>query len=716
MRRLIIACVFLCSGIRDVSASDTTDVRVWLSKVRVYWRVQNDSVLYYADKAARLSEQLNYKRGLAEAYNAVSYVFERQSRLDTALVTRFKALELAIAVGDASLTAWSYHSLGNIYDYQGLPDSAIKQHFLALSIRETLGDRRNSGWSYNRIGEIFSNQNKLDWALKFQMKALELATETHATDLICSTHIGLSATHYRAKDFSLALASAKSALSFSEQLNDKYYHATAQLMLAQAFAAQGDDVQAVDLLRKALKLYRELERPIFISETYRKLAEINLRQGKYNNALIYAGDAIDIATAAKVRKETRDGYAILAEAYAALNDFEKALYYHKLSRAIQDSILNEERARVISVLEIAYEKQQQDQTIQLLSLERDKRNLIIYALATVVLLVIAILFLVSRQYVEKNRNEEILKEKNEIYDKMYQAEQDLRLQADILALDNEAQARSLEKLNRTLSETLEELERQRDEAEAQRKIAEQANAFKSELLGIAAHDLKNPLTVIMGYADLLRRNSTLSGAAAKMTTDIEKSAQQMLMLISDLLESSAAEAGKLDLQKRETDLAIIAYAAVEHNRITAAQKSQTIELDIKGKCVASVDTERIREAFENLISNAVKYSPLGKTIFVTLEPHAHFARFCVRDEGQGLSDEDKKKLFGRFQRLSARPTGNESSTGLGLSIVKQLVELHGGKVWAESDGKDKGSTFMIELPLLSEPCFNLVSQHNTSSV
>ena len=133
----------------------------------------------------------------------------------------------------------------------------------------------------------------------------------------------------------------------------------------------------------------------------------------------------------------------------------------------------------------------------------------------------------------------------------------------------------------------------------------------------------------------------------------------------------------------------------------AEKKSQTIELDLAQNCLAELDIERMREVFENLVSNAVKYSPKGKRIQVSLmQASEETVRIAVKDEGQGLTEADKEKLFGKFQRLSARPTGGESSTGLGLSIVKQLVELHGGKVWAESEGKDNGATFFVELPLL----------------
>jgi signal transduction histidine kinase len=103
---------------------------------------------------------------------------------------------------------------------------------------------------------------------------------------------------------------------------------------------------------------------------------------------------------------------------------------------------------------------------------------------------------------------------------------------------------------------------------------------------------------------------------------------------------------------------------------------------------------------DNLISNAIKYSPTGKTIWLRTQavPEKKRVLFEVRDEGLGFTEDDKSKMFGKFQRLSARPTAGESSTGLGLSIVKQIVELHGGAVYAHSEGRNKGAVFIVELP------------------
>ena len=238
---------------------------------------------------------------------------------------------------------------------------------------------------------------------------------------------------------------------------------------------------------------------------------------------------------------------------------------------------------------------------------------------------------------------------------------------------------------------------------AEKNVAlREASEMKSQLLNIAAHDMKNPLNAIREFAKILKSEIGEDSDHYDPLDLIHKSSDQMLNLVSTLLDSSALENGQIVLEREPLNINTLAAAVVRRNSKLAENKGQRIELTIPPtRCLVDADKSRLLEAMDNLVNNAVKYSPFDKTIQIDVRRVTSGVQFRVSDDGPGLSDDDKLKLFGKFQRLSAQPTGNETSTGLGLAIVKQLVDMHGGEIFVESD-RGSGSTFIIQLPILAD--------------
>ena len=227
------------------------------------------------------------------------------------------------------------------------------------------------------------------------------------------------------------------------------------------------------------------------------------------------------------------------------------------------------------------------------------------------------------------------------------------------------------------------------------------NAEKNEFLGIVAHDLKNPLANIKMFTDLINKEvGTLSKDEIKeYTGDVLSETDRMFTLITNLLDVNKIERG-FKANTIKLDLVGLTEAITDNYRPRAELKNLNLHFETKLP-IANVLADEVAtmQVVENIISNAVKYSPIGenKNIWVRIAPGEKALRVEVQDEGPGLSAEDKEKLFGHFARLSAQPTGGEHSTGLGLSIVKKMVESMNGKIWCESE-KGKGATFIVELP------------------
>jgi signal transduction histidine kinase/ligand-binding sensor domain-containing protein len=238
------------------------------------------------------------------------------------------------------------------------------------------------------------------------------------------------------------------------------------------------------------------------------------------------------------------------------------------------------------------------------------------------------------------------------------------------------------------------------ELETANEALRAASDLKSQLLNIASHDMKNPLTAIREFSRILREEVGSDSHLGELIDLIFSSSDEMLRLVTQLLDSSALESGKLELNIRPVDVSALAQLVVHKSLKQAELKGQKIHLESveEGKSVVMADFDRLQEAMDNLLNNAVKYSEKDKGIWVSVSSIDEKAVFQVRDEGPGISKEELPKVFGKFQKLSSQPTGGENSTGLGLSIVKQIVEMHGGRVWAESE-LGSGSQFFIELDL-----------------
>jgi signal transduction histidine kinase len=232
------------------------------------------------------------------------------------------------------------------------------------------------------------------------------------------------------------------------------------------------------------------------------------------------------------------------------------------------------------------------------------------------------------------------------------------------------------------------------------------NDEKNEFLGIAAHDLKNPLNSIRGMAQVIRMRKEIQLAEEElddMAHQIEVSANFMFEIITNLLDVNKIENGKLVIQPTNVDLGLSLNAVIDRYTVAATKKNIRLHTDIfgGGESAESVfaDPTLIIQILDNIVSNAVKYSPMNKNIWIRAYeiPEQKTIAVSVRDEGPGFSDEDKEKLFGKFARLSAKPTGGEHSTGLGLSIVKRLVEAMGASIHCHSE-QGKGATFIVEFP------------------
>ena len=223
-------------------------------------------------------------------------------------------------------------------------------------------------------------------------------------------------------------------------------------------------------------------------------------------------------------------------------------------------------------------------------------------------------------------------------------------------------------------------------------------AEKNEFLSIVAHDLRSPLSNIVTSADIVASDEEMPRDQVKEFLEIIcASGKHMIHLVENLMDLNAIEQGRMKMEIAPCALGELVRGVTANYEAKAKAKQQQLSfMEEQGPLVAMADPHSTIQIFNNLLSNAIKYSPIGKRIDIRLRRNNGMIRCEVRDQGPGLNKDDLQKMFGKFAKLSAKPTGGEPSTGLGLSIVKKMVDAAGGNVWCESE-PGKGSTFVVEL-------------------
>lgn len=579
----------------------------------------------------------------------------------------------------------------------GYPDTEVlHQRLQAFQLR---------GSSQGSIGNYHQ-------ALEFFLAALELSHQIEnlpgrATALGC---IGL--VYWNFSDYSRALDYFYRALEIDEQLHRKKDIAKHLGHIALVYANLPDYKRALEYYNRALSIDLEIDNQEGVIRHYCNLGNLHQTLGELSTSLEYYYKAVEIEQVKGHESIITDSWANIGSIYFLQSDFIRALECYRktleMYRQVGNKVYEATTLGQIGLiyahpefegynLDIAENYFQQSLAMfekfgtKKESYEihkaladtysaREQWDKYAYHINKYHLLEKEVHSDEARRLAHQLDFERTLAEKElQRVKAVYEAEQALS-QSEIYRLKNEELATALEEVHRL-------------NASLSSAIAE-----KNEILGIVSHDLKNPLNSILLIAKMMTAGSLSEADIREFSADILTSAERMFKLITTLLDMNAIDQGHVALHLQPVDANASIMAVVGQYLTIAAQKHISFRSTFTAHTPVLADENIIVNVAENLISNAVKYSPHHKNIYVNVfNTTDSKVRFSVRDEGPGLSAEDMKKLFGKFTRLSAQPTGGEHSTGLGLSIVKKLVEAMNGKVWCESK-PGHGAEFIVELP------------------
>lgn len=599
--------------------------------------------LSIAEEALSLAIQADEKSHAAKTMNIIGLAYWNLSDYPRALEHYQKALATSEEIGSKDSIASILVNIGNVYLYLGDYSHALEYFQKALTDNEEIGNKENFAVIFGNIGIVYKTLYDYPHALEYFQKAIAINEEIGSDVGIAFNFTNIGIVYGYIADHARALEYFQKALAIFEKIGNKEGIAKNLGNIGIIFWNLSDYPLAMEYMQKALVIAEEIG------------SKDNVALNLGNIGLLYGNAEFEGYDLAKAEERLLKAIALceeigekkklywihqsLAEMYETAGRDSDAYRHFKKFYALEKEVQSEDAKKQADKL--AFERKIADQEKQIA--------------------------------IEQTRNEEIMRHQHIL----------------------EEQAAAIHLANT-------ELHVKNIELNSANLLLEEANTFKMKILGIASHDLKNPITGLNLLVHMLWSHISAKPEAVILLEKVSASSKRMLDIVVNLIDVAARELGQIKLSRTSIDVAALTATVVSEYMAHAAKKHQTIEFTFDGDCEASVDTERLRQVLDNLISNAVKYSELGKEIRISVTRKDANIQIAVADKGQGLSSEDMQLLFKDFQKLSARPTGGEGSTGLGLSVVKHLIELHGGTVWAESAGKGHGCTFYVELPALKK--------------
>ncbi|MCK5028555.1 MAG: tetratricopeptide repeat protein [Bacteroidales bacterium] len=710
-----------------------------------YWNFSLDSSLYFANEALNIAHIVQDKKGISDAYNRIGNVYSFQNENELALEFYQKCLDIRLELEDSKGISNVYNNFAVSYSaekqrgiaieyffkalkesqkrnddkdiasyynsiattYTEIPDykNAIENYILSLEITKTLNDDLTIANIYNSLGNIYHEISSYEEALKYFLDALKIYEKHDEKDGISMIYNNLGIVYQSLKENDKALTYYEKTLEMDRISGFKEGEATALNNIGTAYDEKGDKVKALEYYNEALEINKELDLTdgvamalnnigliyldlgeyekayknlwesteiskeindlYSLSNNYNNLANLFLSQKQYNEAKNYLVLASELAKKLNVKEWLVESYELYSQLYTEQNDYKKAMEYFKLYSETKDSIFERASNNSLAEMKIKYETEfletenkilKKDNKIHLLELQRQK-NIKNYWIAFSIL-IFALAGLGFNQVRLKKKTNVLLKSKNkqlnDANEKLVQSENNLK----------------------------------------------ELNATKDKFFSIIAHDLKNPFQSLLGFSETLfnQLDDLEKEDIIEYSRLINESSQNLFNLLGNLLQWAKSQLGSINVSPKDINLYESLDDILSLLKIPAEKKKITITNQVKEKTVIFADKHIVSTLLRNLISNAVKFTNIGGEIIISSEVVNKEVVISVKDNGKGISEENIKKLFKIDQEFSTKGTENESGTGLGLILCKELITQSNGKIFVESV-LGKGSNFKFTLPV-----------------
>ncbi len=597
----------------------------------------------YAENSLQISSKLNNTRGEAISYNRMSAAKLKLGELNQALEYALKAKEISISNSDYRVHSTSLRQIGRVYEAQGNTPQAMKYYYNSLSMADSIGTPVQIARSALYVAGLYISINNFSVAKHYLNYTIKEFEKDKFSRGLHHAYILQGDYYFKQNNADSALINYTIALSYLGKLKDKQGYAIATSKLAAVLVKKGNYKEAITGYNTALDTFKIINSKKEIVQTYISLATVYAKNNNPTRAISYAKLALNQAKKQAFPNEQKEANYTLYAIYKGIKEKETALLYLENYMYLMDSLTGKQESWRVDQMKKSYdlELKLNEQklstaviTNQALTIENNKLlRNFLIVLVSTIILLALLIWFALRKAKTTNRELEI------------------------------------------------------------------ANEEKNEAISLILHDLKSPFNKIKGLAHLLKLELTNANKSIDdIIGKINLIAHEGLSLVQNLVDIKALKSGSYKLKYTSFNLSdFLQKRVIDFEQVATAKNIKLIFSSDNNSCNVKSDLNSVARIFDNLVSNALKFSPADEEIVIKCGPYNEGCYFSICDNGIGISEEDIDTIFGKYKTGNALPTGTELSSGLGLAITSSLIQKLGGSIKCKST-LGNGATFKILLP------------------
>lgn len=657
-----------------------------------------DKAIEIATEAANLSKSLSFKQGIGRSHLTIGWCEFLKNNNKKSLEESNTALKIFRELKDNENLAYVYNSLGNIYNSMGDFDKALEYYNQGLGLHRNTSNSRGESHTLNNIGLVYYRKGDYSNALKHHLFSLAIKQQLKDKSGEATSLIQIGDVYHRIGDHANALENLLKAMMIKRETFDRYGEGSALNSIGNVYCDLEDFNKSLEYYKKAYALFKELKDRSGEALTLGNLANIYLYTNKFKNALKYYKNSEKILEELNDKENIATTFVNIGNTYVRMGKFRDAVEFYNKGLTLSRKI-GIKRGQALSLLGLG----------QAYTGLKDKKNAEVNLNEALK---------ITNATGSKEITFKVLKELSNVHEKSgdyrkaleYIKEHHVK-QKEIFNEESDRKVKNLQIMHQVENAKIEaeiyklknvELAKALNDVETLNKDLKKLNDEKNDLLGIVAHDLRNPISSLIMLGDAIK--DTLSSDKVETTEimeyahDIEVTSKRTLDILTNLLDINAFESGKFKFNIKKLSINKIISKVLEAQSDYAAGKNISIISKITGvEYYILADESAAEQVITNLVNNAIKYSPPNKKVNISLKKDKEKILFSVKDNGPGISKADQEKLFTKFAKLNNKPTGGEIATGLGLYIVKKLMEKMKGEVTYKTK-TGSGSEFTLHFP------------------